>query len=155
MPLRIDRKESKSLGFADAEQSLYHILVRDLVLYCRIGVYPHERETAQRIRVNVDLAVREPDGSAQDDIVKVVSYEDIADGVRDLAEQEHVNLVETLAERIAQLCLSDKRVARARVRVEKLDVYSDAASVGVEIERRAEEPFPRVEDLLPSGRLRG
>jgi 7,8-dihydroneopterin aldolase/epimerase/oxygenase len=43
--------------------------------------------------------------------------------------------VETLAERIAALCLSDRRVRVARVRVEKLDVFPDATSVGVEIER--------------------
>jgi dihydroneopterin aldolase len=43
--------------------------------------------------------------------------------------------VETLAEQIAALCLEDRRVRVARVRVEKLDVFVDATSVGVEIER--------------------
>ena len=47
--------------------------------------------------------------------------------------------VETLAERIAEQCLADPRVQLARVRVEKLDVFPDAASVGVEIERRYAE----------------
>ena len=49
------------------------------------------------------------------------------------------NLVETLAERLAGICLQDPRVRSARVRVEKLDVFADAVSVGVEIER--ESPF--------------
>jgi 7,8-dihydroneopterin aldolase/epimerase/oxygenase len=44
--------------------------------------------------------------------------------------------VETLAERIAEACFRDRRVITARVRIEKLDVYADAESVGVEIERR-------------------
>ena len=43
--------------------------------------------------------------------------------------------METLAERIATLCLREARIERVRVRVEKLDVYPEAASVGVEIER--------------------
>jgi dihydroneopterin aldolase len=47
----------------------------------------------------------------------------------------HINLVETLAEKIAELCLGDGRVETARIRVEKLDVYAEAASVGIEIER--------------------
>ncbi|HJO96838.1 MAG TPA: dihydroneopterin aldolase, partial [Rhodospirillales bacterium] len=49
--------------------------------------------------------------------------------------QGHVNLVETLAEKIAAACLKDKSIRSLRVRVEKLDVFADAASVGVEIER--------------------
>ena len=48
----------------------------------------------------------------------------------------YVNLVETLAERVASLCLEEPEVAAAKVRVEKLDVFADAASVGVEISRR-------------------
>jgi dihydroneopterin aldolase len=46
-----------------------------------------------------------------------------------------VNLVETLAERAAALCLADPAALSVRLRVEKLDVYPDAASVGVEIVR--------------------
>jgi dihydroneopterin aldolase len=49
----------------------------------------------------------------------------------------HVQLVETLAERLAEACLADARIKVARVRVEKLDVFADAASVGVEVERRS------------------
>jgi len=45
--------------------------------------------------------------------------------------------VETLAERIAALCLDDARVRSVRIRVEKLDVFPDATSVGVEIERHS------------------
>ena len=49
----------------------------------------------------------------------------------------HVQLVETLAERLAEACLADDRILIARVRVEKLDVFADATSAGVEVERRA------------------
>ena len=47
----------------------------------------------------------------------------------------HVNLVETLAERIAAACLKDRRVMAARVRIEKPEIIPNARSVGVEIER--------------------
>jgi dihydroneopterin aldolase len=47
-----------------------------------------------------------------------------------------VRLVETLAERIAEACLEDERVEHVRIRIEKLDVFADAASAGIEIERR-------------------
>jgi dihydroneopterin aldolase len=71
-----------------------------------------------------------------DDLARVVDYEAIVNRVRAVVAAGHVNLVETLAERIAETCLADPRIVAARVRVEKLDVFADAASAGVEIERR-------------------
>ena len=64
-----------------------------------------------------------------------LSDEQLADGVADIIGRGHVNLVETLAEDIAAMCLNDRRVLSARVRVEKLDILEHAQSVGVEIER--------------------
>ena len=120
--------------FADAQRSLRHVFVRDLELMAMIGVYGHEHEEKQRIRINLDLAVQEF-SDIKDNIDNVVSYEDIVCSTRRLVDSGHVNLVETLAEKIADLCLADHRVRTARVTVEKLDVFPDAASVGVEIER--------------------
>ncbi|MBP2292507.1 dihydroneopterin aldolase [Azospirillum rugosum] len=99
--------------------------VRDLVMDALIGVYAHERIKSQRIRLNLELDLAAPG----------VTGEDMAAVVKGLVSQGHVTLIETLAERIADRCLEDDRVSAARVRVEKLDVFPDAASVGVEIER--------------------
>ncbi len=127
--------------FADARQALRHVFIHDLEIPASIGVYSHEKVDKQRIRINLDLAVREGDASAiDDDLANVVCYEAVVSGIRRLVDSGHVNLVETLAERIASLSLEDKRVRIARVRVEKLDVFPDATSVGVEIERFAAEP---------------
>jgi len=128
---------------ADAARGLRHVFLRDLVLPASIGVHPHEQAGTQRVRINVDLGV-EDDGAralsrpsvGRDDLRRVVDYEGVADAVRAIVAAGHVMLVETLAERIAESCLSDPRVHLARVRVEKLDVFADAASAGVEIERR-------------------
>jgi dihydroneopterin aldolase len=108
--------------------------VRDLVLPCRIGVYSHEKDGHQRVRLNLDLACAEQP-AINDDYANVVCYAELIADIRDLLGQGHVNLVETLAERIAGLCLRDRRVLSAKVRVEKLDAVPEAASVGVEIER--------------------
>jgi len=114
---------------------LRRVFLRDMVLACSIGVYRHEKDAPQRVRVNLDLAVREGDKPLQDDVGDVVDYAAIADGVRGIVGAGHVNLVETLAERIAAFCLADSRVDSAQVRVEKLDVFADAAAAGVEIVR--------------------
>jgi dihydroneopterin aldolase len=128
---------------ADSARALRHVFLRDMVLPASIGIYPHEHAAPQRVRVNVDLAV-EDDGAralsrtpvGRDELSRVVDYETIAGRVREIIAAGHTRLVETLAERIAEACLEDRRVHLARVRVEKLDVFADAASAGVEIERR-------------------
>ena len=125
----------RPLARSGAEPSYRRVFVRDLVLTCAIGVHAQEHDAPQRVRINVELMVREDERNLQDRIENVLSYEHIVDGVRAITEESHINLVETLAERIAGLCLADARVARVRVCVEKLDIYEEAASVGVEIER--------------------
>ena len=133
-------RENAPHAVADAATRIRHVFVRDLVLDARIGVWRREKDIRQRVRINLDLAVAEGDRPLDDRIENVVCYDDITVGVRRLVSEGHVNLIETLAERIAALCLEDAAVAAVRVRVEKLDVYPDAASVGVEIERRRAVP---------------
>ena len=109
--------------------------ISDLVLDCLIGVHRHEQDGTQRIRINLELQVPEPGQPLDDRLANVLCYEEVISRLRRLVAEGHVNLVETLAERIAALCLEDELVAAVRVRVDKLDVFSDAASVGVEIQR--------------------
>ncbi len=120
---------------ADAKALIQHVFIRDLVLSALIGVYRHEKENPQPIRINLDLAVKEDGIVNRDRLEEVVSYEDIADGVRKIVANGHVNLVETLAQRISDMCFDHIRVQAVRVRIEKLAVFEDAASAGVEIER--------------------
>ena len=86
------------------------------------------------MRINLDLAVEDL-VDPEDDLAKVVDYGVIEARIRAIIESGHVNLIETLAERIAATCFEDGRVKSARVRVEKLHALSAAESAGVEIER--------------------
>ncbi len=110
------------------------VFVRDLILPARIGIYEHEKSGPQRVRINLDLEVE--DGPPQaDEIDCVVSYEPLVLAARDILAAGHIALLETLAEQLAAECLSDPRVRLARVRLEKLDAFPDAESVGIEIIR--------------------
>ena len=115
----------------------------DITLNASVGVHAFEHAAAQRIRVNVDLAVEDDTGAlsrsapGRDELSRVVDYEAVADNIRSIVSAGHVRLLETLAERMAEACLLDARVHLARIRVEKLDIFADTASVGVEIERRS------------------
>ena len=140
------------LRFADARNALRHVFVRDLELLASIGVHSHEKTEKQRVRINLDLAVREGEtANTADELANVVCYEQVVSSIRRLIDSGHVNLVETLAERAAALCLEDRRVRVARVRVEKLDVFPDATSVGVEIERFAILPWESHSGTSPRG----
>jgi 7,8-dihydroneopterin aldolase/epimerase/oxygenase len=130
------------MPIADAARGIRHLFVHDLVLACRIGVYPREHGRAQRVRLNLDLGVAEAGPMVTDQLADVVDYEALVERVRAALADRHVNLVETLAEQIAALCLEDPRVRSARVRVEKLDAIEGAEAVGVEIERLNRRPGP-------------
>jgi 7,8-dihydroneopterin aldolase/epimerase/oxygenase len=117
-----------------------HVFVRDMVLTASIGVYPHEHRDRQRVRINVDLAVDDETAQAgrivgSDELSRVVNYEKTVAAVRTIVGSGHTRLVETMAERIAEACLLDPRVRTARIRVEKLDIFADAVSAGVEVQR--------------------
>lgn len=129
------KKPMISHHVASAASGLRHVFVRDLELMALIGIYEHEKTDPQRIIVNIDLSVREGEGPKDDDIGHVVSYEIVVKKVEAIIAAGHINLVETLCEKIAASCLTDKRVMAARVRVEKPDIIKNARSVGVEIER--------------------
>jgi len=117
-----------------ASARVMKVMVRDLVLPARIGVYMHEKQGTQRVRVNLELVCTEHP-AIKDELGNVVNYADLVEQVRAIVDEGHINLVETLADRVAQACLVDRRVQSAKVRIEKLDVFPEAESVGVEIER--------------------
>jgi dihydroneopterin aldolase len=121
---------------AEASQPARRIFVRDLLLDALIGVYPEELTRPQKILINLDLWVGETPGEPPRGYSEVVCYDNLVQRTKALLAEGHVGLVETLAERLAGLCLEDQRVLRARVRVEKPDAIAEAAGVGVEIERR-------------------
>jgi dihydroneopterin aldolase len=141
---------SDALGLRSTRPRTYGVFVRDLVLPCRIGAYDYEKTAPQSVRINADLAVLDTVAQAGDALANVYNYETVVAGVRAIIAAGHINLVETLAERVAEHCLADERVQAVRVRVEKLDVYPEAESVGVAVERwRGPVGAPR---LLPEGR---
>ena len=117
------------------QRSVSRVFVKDLILAALIGVHRHEKDGRQRVRINMDMDVVEGDQPVQDRLADVVCYEDVVTAIRGIVAAGHINLVESLAELIAERCLKDRRVRKVRVRVEKLDVFADASSVGVEIER--------------------
>ena len=108
------------------------VLIRNLEVLSRIGVHGHEHGKPQPVRINVSLTATAP---VDDRLEHAVDYEAVTEKIRAIASADHINLAETLAEKIAAACLEDTRVVRARIRVEKLHALAGAEAAGVEIER--------------------
>ena len=121
-----------SKSFANAARGLRHVFVNRLAVSARIGIHPHERAAAQTIWVSLHVAEGE---AGPDSIADVVCYEAMSNKVDDIIAQGHIDLVETLADRIADALLVDRRIRQLRVQVEKPDAIDRAQSVGIAIER--------------------
>jgi dihydroneopterin aldolase len=124
--------------------------VRDYTRTVEIGAFASERGVAQRIRFNIVLEVSHHTAAQDDDVDKVISYDTITEAVETELTAERINLLETLAERVARRCLSDPRALRVFVRIEKLDRIP--GTLGVEIVRaRVDDAAPRLRPVSRSG----
>jgi 7,8-dihydroneopterin aldolase/epimerase/oxygenase len=85
----------------------------------RHGVFDFERRDGQDFVVDVALELDVSIAAASDDLADTVHYGELAQGLADVIEGEPVNLLETLAERLAAVCLRDPRVAATTVTVHK------------------------------------
>ncbi len=132
---KIQKSNLTPMKYADASRSVRHVFVRDLELESSIGIYDHEKQKTQKIRINIDLCVKEDTTPLNDDYRNVVCYEKVVTGIKNIVHSGHVGLVETLAEKIADINMIDPRIVSVRVRVEKLEAIKNTTSVGVEIER--------------------
>ena len=114
---------------------LDRILIVDLMLRGRIGVSEDERRERQDIVINIVLHADLGQACRSDRLEDTVDYKAIKKKIIAFVENTTVQLVERLAEGIAEICLSDARVQRADVSVAKPGALRFARSVGVEITR--------------------
>jgi FolB domain-containing protein len=130
---KVDYRILAARGYSvDPEKATDRIFVRDFDLPVRLGAYIHEHTKPQQVRFNVEARIYRSDRVAEN-MNDVFSYDLITDTIRVIVAQEHIPLVETLAERIAASVLTHPRVANVTVRIEKLEI--GPGSVGVEIVR--------------------
>ncbi|WP_372395496.1 dihydroneopterin aldolase [Azospirillum sp. HJ39] len=127
-------------GLSAIPSGLYELFLENVVLPCRIGVFDYERDAPQRVRIDLSLKVRQDGAQFSDDIGDVLSYDDLLSGLKRILMDEHTNLVEMLAEKIACMCLAHEQVQSARVSVAKLDIYDGVAVPGIRLERMREQP---------------
>ena len=138
---------------ASSQTPCDRISLRDYVVEVEIGAFQQERGTLQRVRFNVVVEVLPTSGPIDDDVDRILSYDKVTEAIGHALKAERINLLETLAARVAEQILLEPQAERVFVRIEKLD--RGPFSLGVEIVRsrdghspagqvHVEAPHPRV-----------
>lgn len=113
--------------------TLDRISLRDHVVEVEIGAFQTERGTTQRVCFNVVVEVQPLTGPIDDDVDRILSYDRVTEAIAHTLAEERLNLLETVAERVAERILIEPQAVRAFVRIEKLD--RGPGALGVEIVR--------------------
>ncbi len=112
-----------------------------LKIDCIIGIWDWERRSRQTVILDLDMAGDVARAAASDHIDDALDYKAVANRVKEFVGNTEFQLVETLAERVAQLLRDEFSIPWVRVRVNKRGAVRDAGDVGVIIER-GQRPAP-------------
>ncbi|WP_343081316.1 dihydroneopterin aldolase [Ostreiculturibacter nitratireducens] len=116
------------------------ISLRDHIVEADIGAFQQERGKTQRLRFDVVVEVRPHPAPLEDDVDRILSYDRITEAIAAELAAERLNLLETLAERVAERILAEPQAMRVFIRIEKLD--RGPGALGVEVARsRAQAPL--------------
>ncbi|MFS4582344.1 dihydroneopterin aldolase [Phaeobacter sp. C3_T13_0] len=126
-----------------ARGPLDRISLRDHTVEVEIGAFQAERGTTQRICFNVVVEIAPLPADLDDDVDRILSYDRVSEAIAHELSEERLNLLETLAERIAERILLEPQAVRAFVRIEKLD--RGPGALGVEIVRARDQVASEVD----------
>ena len=114
--------------------------VRGIECWGHHGVFDHERRDGQTFVIDLTLGLDTASAAAKDDLRETVDYGSLVGSVKAAVETDPVDLIETLAQRISDVCLSEDRVEWVRVTVHKPDAPIDAtfSDVALTITRKRE-----------------
>ena len=112
------------------------IHIEQLEIFARVGVPERERASAQRLTVSITFWPQHHPRDSEDHIDKTVNYSTVAEAARNFARDQSVNLIETLADRLATYLLANFAVRKITVELRKF-VLPDAKHVSVTVTRSA------------------
>ncbi|MCF7853279.1 MAG: dihydroneopterin aldolase [Candidatus Pacebacteria bacterium] len=118
------------------------ILIQDLLVRCIVGVFPEERREKQDVVLNITLFADLSVAGQSDRLDDTVDYKALKKSIIKHVSESSCLLIEALAQQVADICLGDPRVARARVRIDKPGALRFARSVAVEVDRSRANGLP-------------
>jgi dihydroneopterin aldolase len=115
------------------------IFLNDLIVPTIIGIWEWERRMRQNVHIDLEMAADIRKAAATDSIDDTLNYKKVAKRVESFVGESSFQLVETLAERIADIICTEFDVDWVRVRVRKPGAIRGSRDVGVEVERTRKE----------------
>lgn len=116
-----------------------YIHVNEMLFFGYHGVLPEETKLGQRFRVTVSLATNLREAGLTDDLTKTVNYAEVYERCKEIVEGSPIQLIESVAEKIASRILADypEQVKGIRVLLTKPDppIAGHYTSVAVDITR--------------------
>ena len=129
-------------------ENTYKILINQLILDAFIGIHDFEKKKKQKISISLSLDVNDNISGIEHKIENFVSYEYIVEDIKSILKKGHIDLLETLGEKIVDLCFEDERVMTITLKLEKLEVFKETSSVGIEIFRKKNSRNDTIEKNL-------
>lgn len=111
------------------------VFIKDLDIETVIGIYDWERKIRQVVRLNLEMSTNVARAAASDRIEDALDYKSVAKRLIGFVEASRFQLVETLAERCAEIVLTDFPVEWVRLELDKPGAVRGSKSVGIRIER--------------------
>jgi len=111
------------------------VFIEGLEIDALIGIYDWERRIRQTLRFDIEMGFDNRLPAASDNIADTLNYKSISKRLVEFVGASDFGLVETLAERCAQLILDEFAVRRVRLKLSKPGAVRGAVAVGVIIER--------------------
>ncbi|MSP10012.1 MAG: dihydroneopterin aldolase [Pelagibacteraceae bacterium] len=118
------------------------ILINELILKLKLGYYDYEKEKPQRVKFSLEIDYENKKPTDDMDIKSIVNYGTVVKLITKLVNIKHYNFLETLAESIFSELFKDQRIAKIKLKIEKLEILKECASVGIQItKKRSHEKF--------------
>lgn len=111
------------------------VFIKQLKVETTIGAYEWEKTIKQTLLLDLEMAWDNTAPALQDDLTKALDYATVSQRITDWLGLQKIELIETVAERIAQILLNEFSIKWLRLTVHKPDAVVNAAGVGVTIER--------------------
>ena len=111
------------------------IFLRELKVETLIGVYEWEKRVPQTLQLDLEIGLPNSRAGLSDDIADALDYADIVSHIQSVLSSRHFNLLEALAEHIAQILLDDFKVPWVKLSIAKMNAIRGSRMVGITIER--------------------
>ena len=118
-----------------SDDTVKKIVIKDLILNKIFGFYPNEKTKPQRLKFNIKLELVTNLKFSDQDLQTILDYDQIINTINNILDKK-INFLETLADQIIEELFKNSKIAAIELKIEKLDILKNAASAGIEINKR-------------------